>query len=140
MEKLGTFILDHWILSFALVFLSILLLSDMLKSKFLGFKDVDPNGAIRQINQADAVMLDVREDKEYAEGHISGALHIPLGVLDKRLSELEAYKSRPIIVYCRSGDRATRAGALLRKQGFQTVYKLAGGIMAWKNANLPTNK
>lgn len=140
MEKLGIFILDHWILSFALVFLSILLLSDMLKSKFLGFKDVDPNGAIRQINQADAVMLDVREDKEYAEGHISEALHIPLGVLDKRLNELESYKSRPIIVYCRSGDRATRAGALLRKQGFQTVYKLGGGILAWKNANLPTSK
>lgn len=140
MEKLGIFILDHWILSFALVFLSILLLSDMLKSKFLGFKDVDPNGAIRQINQADAVMLDVREDKEYAEGHISEALHIPLGVLDKRLGELESYKSRPIIVYCRSGDRATRAGALLRKQGFQAVYKLAGGILAWKNANLPTSK
>ncbi|MDX1253047.1 MAG: rhodanese-like domain-containing protein [Gammaproteobacteria bacterium] len=140
MEKIGIFILDHWILSFALVFLSILLLSDILKSKFLGFKDVDPNGAIRQINQADAVMLDVREDKEYAEGHISEALHIPLGVLDKRLGELESYKSRPIIIYCRSGDRATRAGALLRKQGFQTVYKLAGGILAWKNANLPTSK
>lgn len=140
MEKLGTFILDHWILSFALIFLAILLLSDILKSKFLGFKDVDPNGAIRQINQADAVMLDVREDKEYAEGHITEALHIPLGVLDKRLDELESYKSRPIIVYCRSGERATRAGALLRKQGFQTVFKLAGGILAWKNANLPTSK
>lgn len=140
MEKLGSFILDHWVLSFALVFVLVLLISETLKRRMLGFKEVSPTDAIRHINKDDAVVLDVREDKEYAEGHISNALHIPVGVIDKRLQELEPYKSKPIIVYCRSGDRAARASTILRKQGFESVYKLNGGILAWKAANLPVSK
>ncbi len=140
MEKLGSFIVDHWILSFALVFVLLLLVSETLKRRMLGFKEVSPSDAIRHINKDDAVVLDVREDKEYAEGHISNALHIPVGLIDKRLQEMEPYKSKPVIVYCRSGDRAARAGAILRKQGFESVYKLNGGILAWKAANLPVTK
>lgn len=140
MENFFTFVLDHWILSFAFVFLSVLLLMESFKRRFLGFKEIDSPEAVRCINQEDAVVLDVREDKEFAEGHIVNALHIPLGVLDKRLNELDAYKDKPIIVYCRSGDRAARASTTLRKQGYNSVFKLNGGILAWKTANLPINK
>lgn len=140
MEKFFTFLLDHWILSFALVFLTVLLLMDTFKRRLLGFKEVDPPEMVRRMNHEDAIVLDVREDQEYAEGHIVNALHIPLGVLEKRLDELPPHKDKGIIVYCRSGDRAARAGATLRKQGFNNVFKLNGGILAWKAANLPVQK
>ncbi len=140
MEKFFTFILNHWILSFAFVFLIILLLMETFKRRFLGFQEVEPSEAVRRMNHEDAVVLDVREDQEYAEGHIVNALHIPVGVLEKRLEELEAHKDKPLIVYCRSGDRATRASVTLRKQGFNNVFKLNGGILAWKAASLPVHK
>lgn len=140
MEKFFTFLLDHWILSFALVFLTILLLMDIFKRRLLGFKEVDAPEMVRRMNHEDAIVLDVREDQEYADGHIVNALHIPLGVLEKRLDELQPHKDKGIIVYCRSGDRAARASAVLRKQGFNNVFKLNGGILAWKAANLPVQK
>ena len=140
MENFFTFILNHWILSFAFVFLVILLLMDTFKRRLLGFKEVEPSEMVRRMNHEDAVVLDVREDQEYADGHIVNALHIPVGVLDKRLDELQAHKDKGIIVYCRSGDRAARASVTLRKQGFNNVFKLNGGILAWKAANLPVHK
>ena len=64
----------------------------------------------------------------------------PVGVLEKRMDELQPHKDKGIIVYCRSGDRAARASATLRKQGFNNIFKLNGGILAWKAANLPVQK
>ena len=60
--------------------------------------------------------------------------------LPQRVAELEKLKSRPVIAYCRSGSRSGGAGSILKKNGFETVYNLGGGIMAWQNANLPLNK
>lgn len=140
MEKFFTFVVNHWVLSFAFVFLVVLLLVETFKRRFLGFKEIDAPEAVRRMNHDDAVVLDVREDQEFSEGHIVNALHIPVGVLDKRLDELEAHKDKPIIVYCRSGDRAARASATLHKQGFTAVFKLNGGVLAWRAANLPVEK
>jgi rhodanese-related sulfurtransferase len=140
MEKFFTFVLNHWILSFAFIFLIVLLLMDTFKRRLLGFKEIEPPEMVRRMNNEDAIVLDVREAQEFADGHIANALHIPVGVLDKRLDELEAHKDKPIVVYCRSGDRAARASATLRKQGFNTVFKLNGGILAWKAASLPVQK
>jgi rhodanese-related sulfurtransferase len=89
------------------------------------------------INHQDAVLIDVREDGEFAEGHILNAIHIPLGALSANLNRLEKYRNAPIIVGCRSGNRSAHACRLLKKKGFENVYNLHGGILAWQNANLP---
>jgi rhodanese-related sulfurtransferase len=83
------------------------------------------------------VVIDVREENEFKEGHILHAMHIPAGRLTNRMKELEKYRDRPLITVCRSGSRSGRVSALLRKQGFATVYNLEGGLLAWQNANLP---
>lgn len=105
-----------------------------------GFKAINTNEAVRLINHEDAVVLDVRMDDEFKQGHVLNSIHIPVGLLQNRISELEEHKSRPVIVNCRSGNRSASACNMLRKQGFTSVYNLQGGIMAWKNANLPLNK
>ena len=124
----------------ALVVIIALLVMDAYKRKLLGFKEIKPQEAVRLINHEAGVPLDVREDKEFSEGHILNALHIPYGVIEKRLAELESYKSQPLIVYCRSGQRSAQASSVLRNQGFERVYKLSGGIVAWRGADLPTIK
>ena len=84
--------------------------------------------------RADLHLLDVREDDEWAAGHIDGAQHIPLGELSARLSELP--KERTIVAVCRSGSRSEAAVRGLRKMGFQ-AENLEGGVNAWDRAKLP---
>lgn len=96
-----------------------------------------PAEATLLMNREDALVLDVRETGEWSSGHITGARHITLGQLDKRLSELDKFKEKPIIVICASGNRSSSACGRLKKAGFDKVYSLGGGISAWVGANLP---
>ena len=104
-----------------------------------GMKSVGPVEATQLSNREDAVFLDIREDGEYKGGHIPDAIHIPLGQVSKRISELEKHRNRPVIAYCRSGNRSNGVGGILKKHGFENVYNLGGGITAWTNANLPVS-
>ncbi|MBI3344592.1 MAG: rhodanese-like domain-containing protein [Gammaproteobacteria bacterium] len=140
MQQLSTFVIAHWELFLALVIILALLLTSGLSQKMLGFKEVEPQEAVRLINQQGATVLDVREEKEFHEGHIVHAISAPLENLEARLPALEDYKDKPIIIACQTGERSARAAALLRKQGFTTPYKLAGGLRAWREAKLPLSK
>ncbi len=83
---------------------------------------------------ADAVILDVREDDEWAAGHVEGATHVPLGEVPQRLGELP--DGDPLFVICRSGNRSGRAVAWLDQQGIESV-NVAGGMRAWAAAGRP---
>ncbi len=96
--------------------------------------------ATQMINRQDALVIDVREDAEFAKGHIVGARHIPLGQLEARAKELQKYKSKPVITCCEAGNRSSAAIATLRKLGFESVYNLAGGYAGWQQAGLPVEK
>ena len=116
-----------------------MLLWSFIGGKVSGVTQVNTLEATRLINQ-DALVLDVREDKEFTAGHIPKARHIPLSALANRLTELEKFKHKPIVVNCRSGQRSARACSILKKNGFENAVNLAGGIMAWESANLPMEK
>ncbi len=130
------FIQDNLLLVIAAVASGTMLLWSFLSDRVSGISQLDTLEATRLINQ-DALVLDVREDKEWAAGHIPNARHIPLGALSSRLTELEKFKGKPIVVNCRSGHRSSRACAMLKKSGFENVHNLAGGIIAWEKASLP---
>lgn len=98
---------------------------------------VSPAEATLLMNREDALVLDVRETGEWGSGHVHGARHITLGQLENRMSEIEKFKDKPIIVVCASGNRSSSACGQLKKAGFDKVYSLDGGISAWIGANLP---
>ena len=133
------FLQDNWMLASLALASGAMLTWSFIGSKLSGVEQADTLKATRLYND-DALVLDVREDKEFAAGHIPKAKHIPLGQLSKRINELEKFKSKPVLVTCRSGQRSTRACGMLKKAGFETVYNQAGGIIAWERANLPTTK
>jgi rhodanese-related sulfurtransferase len=133
------FIQDNWMLVALAVASGAMLAWTFIGSKLSGIEQADTLKATRLFND-DALILDVREDKEFASGHIPKAKHIPLGKLGSRMQELDKFKSQPILVTCRSGQRSARACGMLKKAGFETVYNQAGGILAWERANLPTTK
>jgi len=109
-------------------------------NKFRGVKEVDTSAAMQLINRDNALVLDVREPREYEGGHILNSKLIPLGKLKGRMDELEKYKEQSILVVCRIGHRSGTACYLLGKQGFNQVYNLAGGVVAWQKSNLPLEK
>jgi rhodanese-related sulfurtransferase len=92
------------------------------------------------INQQNALVLDVREAAEYEKGHMLNARNIALGGLESRAAEMEKHKAKPLIVVCEDGNRSRRAATALRKQGFEQVFTLSGGIGAWRQAGLPLEK
>lgn len=83
-------------------------------------------------NQDGLFILDVRNKDEYDAGHIEGAVLIPLNELEKRLDEIEEYKDKPMLVYCRSGNRSSKAVKILLKNDFTQIYHMKDGYMNWK--------
>ena len=137
MQQFGEFFLNHWELFLALGFILVMLAYQMFGNRLHGYENADPLAAVQLMNREDAVVVDVRGDDEFREGHIADAIHIPLPALASRAGELEKYKDRPLILGCRSGSRSAGACGILSKQGFEKLYNLSGGMMAWQNANLP---
>lgn len=133
------FLQDNWMLVALALISGAMLVWSFVGGSLSGVEQADTLKATRLFND-DALVLDVREDKEYAAGHIPKAKHIPLGQLQSRLNELDKHKNKPVLVTCRSGNRSAQACRILKKAGFESVYNQAGGILAWERANLPVTQ
>jgi len=132
--------LDNIVLVLVACLSSVMLLWPLLGNRLRGVKEVGVAEALQMINHKNAIVLDVCEESEFKAGHILNSKSIPYGKLGERIGELERYREQPIVVVCRSGQRSTAACALLGKQGFSQAYNLAGGMLAWRKANLPLEK
>lgn len=97
-------------------------------------KEVSPTEGLQMV-QDGALLVDVRESNEFNEVHAQGALLLPLSELETRFSELP--KDRPLLMICRSGARSARACEYLLQNGYTDVTNLAGGTLAWADADLP---
>jgi rhodanese-related sulfurtransferase len=100
-------------------------------------KPISTLGVTKLINSGHPVLLDLRETADYAGGSLPNAVHIPLSQLKDRAGELAKFASRPLVAFCASGQQSGRAVAPLAGQGFKELYRLSGGIRAWKDAGLP---
>lgn len=129
-----------WLVLLVVISGFMLLGGGSLFGKISGINQVGPQEAVLLFNHEDALVLDVREQSEWADGHIGKAKHIPLGQLKTRLTELEKYKDKPIVVVCRSGNRSGSACGTMKKAGFEKMYNLSGGMMAWEQAGLPRER
>ncbi|NUU79737.1 rhodanese-like domain-containing protein [Paenibacillus xylanilyticus] len=96
-------------------------------------KEITPQEVAEQLKQGkDLMMLDVRESAEWVEGHVEGAVHIPLGQLMQRYFELD--ESQEVIIMCRSGNRSGLACELLHEKGYKVV-NMTGGLSEWSDFN-----
>lgn len=102
-----------------------------------GGRSVSAQQLVDMVNRQNAVVLDVRDKKEFDTGHIVDAINIPFSALDSRVDELKKYQDKPIIITCKMGQHSGSAGTLLRKHGFENVSRLTGGVSEWRNQSLP---
>lgn len=90
-----------------------------------------------QVNSANALVLDLRDQKEFRDGHIIDALNIPFAKIAERMSELD--KARPIVLVDKMGQHSASVGRTLKQAGFH-VTRLSGGMSEWTGSNLPVVK
>jgi rhodanese-related sulfurtransferase len=136
-NQLIEFIGNHPLLFLALLAILAMLIGGELRARFSKVRQVVPGEATRLLNHEDAVMVDARTDKDFRDGHIVNALHV---VPENAVSRLGKYRDRPLIIYCRSGQQSARLAGDLVRQGFEKVYNLKGGILAWQQADLPLSR
>jgi rhodanese-related sulfurtransferase len=132
------FVVENWYLFAAALASGGMLIWPML-TQGGGTARVSAADAVQIINREKGVLIDVSEPAEYAAAHPVGAKSVPLASLEAS-RDLPKNKSLPLVVVCPTGTRAPRALAVLKKLGFENSTALAGGLAAWRAANLPTEK
>ncbi len=101
-----------------------------------GVREADPEST-RQLQGGGATLIDVREQDEFDQGAIPGAIHIPRGYLEMRVENAVPDRDTPIVVYCAGGTRSLFGAETLQQLGYSNVRSLAGGFNGWKTAGLP---
>lgn len=134
------FFTNNIVLFAALGIILALIIRMEFKRAVRGFKSVTPAEAVQLINKEDALVLDIREGNELAQGVIRGSKHLALSVLKQQVQELQDYTEKPVIAYCKAGTRSEQACEILKKNNFTNVMTLKGGLEGWKTANLPVSK
>jgi rhodanese-related sulfurtransferase len=134
------FLENNWPLILVMLVSGAMLVWPFIKSRVSAVREIGAMEATALINRRNAVLLDVREPKEYEGGRIPNALHLPQSQLASRGEELKKLTARPVIAYCERGQRSRTAAGALGKLGFNEVYTLRGGLRAWSEAGLPIEK
>lgn len=140
MEQLIEFISNHAFLSMTFLALLTWFVIGEMKRSGRGFNELTPMETTQLVNHSNAVLLDIREEKEKGDGTIVNSIHIPLGELESQVKKIEKHKEKPVVIYCRSGHRSSVACSKLKKLGFTSLYNLKGGVLAWQKDNLPLVK
>ncbi|HEA53803.1 hypothetical protein LCGC14_1367180 [marine sediment metagenome] len=137
MDRMFEFVVNHYIL--ASLFVAFLVAILILESRRGGAK-ISAQGAVNLINRDEAIVVDIRDRKEFTEGRITGSINIPLSNLKGRAAELKKHKDKQIIVADKMGQHSAMAVKQLNAEGYANVVRLNGGVADWKASNLPLVK
>jgi rhodanese-related sulfurtransferase len=137
MDQLLEFTVNHWMLVLALAAIAGVLIQNLVMGSKGG---VEPQEATAMINHQDGLVVDVRPMADFSQGHIISAINIPINGFKNQIDQLNKHKGKPIIISCRSGAQSVQACRQLKNAGFEEVYNLKGGMLAWQSANLPITK
>jgi len=136
-EQIFEFIGNHFILVSVFVFL---LVAFFINEGKQGGAAISPSNLVKLVNREGAVILDVRDSKDFNGGHIAGAVNLPFATFDSRVGELDTYKDKPVVLVCKMGQHAGSVGRKLKAQGFEDVRRLSGGMAEWTASSLPVVK
>lgn len=140
MKQLTQFIQNHWALCSAFGATLIVLIFEELKNKVGGISKISAQTATLLLNRENASIIDLRNQKTFASGHILGAINIARADFAVPIKKIERHKNHAVILVDDNDNNAISIGTKLQKQGFTKIYTLAGGIQTWKNARLPLTK
>jgi rhodanese-related sulfurtransferase len=138
MNRLLEYTTNHPFLVAAAAILAVLTFVIEMRNRGRGTQ-VGPMDAVRLINGG-ALVIDVRDAKDYEAGHIGDARSVPASEIGSRAEGFKKHKEKPVLLYCESGFASATAAKVLRAQGFTKVVTLRGGLQGWRQENLPLVK
>jgi len=103
-------------------------------------RTITPASLLDQPGDQRGLIIDVRSPGEYRAGHVPGAINIPHTSIGQELSQLDGYKDKPVVLYCKSGRRAGIAGEILAGAGFKQLHHLEGDMDGWLAGSYPVEK
>ena len=123
----------------AMLLLGVILFSsiNLVYCKYTSIDVATANDIITGGSYPNLIILDVRTQSEYDEGHLENAILIPITELESRINEILQYRDTEIIVYCKAGGRSAQASSILDSNNFTKVFNVLGGITAWESAGYP---
>ena len=139
MNRLIEYTTHHPYLVAAAAILAVIAIVIEIRHRAKGSGSVSTADAVRLANTG-ALLVDVRDSKDYEAGHIIDARSIPAAELTSRADSLKKYKEKPVLVYCEGGFTSAGAARTLRESGFTKVVTLSGGLNTWRQENLPLVK
>jgi len=134
MDLFFEFLTQQWILVAALLAVVVMLFMHATRKSGTSRS---PQQAINLVNADDGVFVDLRDTADFRAGHIVDAMHIPSAKLLNNTGLLEKYRNKPIVLVCKMGQAAGPVGKKLNAEGFDSVNIMTGGMMEWKNLQLP---
>jgi len=112
--------------------------ADLIAQARVGVEEIQPTEAAAEMDEGDVALIDVREQHEFEERHIEGAIHVPRGYLESRIEQFVPDRSKRVVLYCASGIRSVLAAKTLTEDlGYEDVASMEGGITLWRDRGLP---
>lgn len=139
-QELLAFLSRHPLLALGLAGVTLALLYTEAARLLQRFRTIKPGELVPLVNRDNALVIDLRAQADFQQGHVSGSKHVQMSQFDPEHKQLAAAKALPVVVVCKTGMTATGAARRLVKAGFEKVYVLDGGIEAWRGAGLPLVK
>ena len=136
-EQVFDFVTNHYVLVSVFVFLIVAFVINEGKQ---GGAAITPTNLVNLVNREGAMLVDIRDTKEFSSGHIAGAVSMPVSSIDSRIGELESHKDKPVVLVCKMGQHASATGRKLKALGFENVRRLSGGMAEWTASSLPVIK
>ena len=141
MQEYFDFLQQNMILVLVWVSLVVMITMSIANSATAAYKVIATQQLTTLINKENGVVADIRTKEEFISGHIMGSIHIlPSEIKSNSFGELEKHKTNPVIVVCKSGQTASSSANALAKAGFENVFLLKEGLIAWKEGNMPLVK
>ncbi|TAM94086.1 MAG: rhodanese-like domain-containing protein [Rhodanobacteraceae bacterium] len=140
LTRLPHFVANHVLLVAAFVVIILALIGLEVSRKFRGFRELTPGALVQMINRGEPLVVDLSAVADYEKGHIAGSRHVAPSQFDPENKDLAKAKDLQIVTVCKNGMESGKAAKRLVKAGFSNVATLAGGINAWKQADLPLAK
>lgn len=140
LSRLPPFIGHHILLVAASIVIILALIGLEVSRKFRGFRELTPAALVQMINRGSPLVIDLSAVADYQKGHIPGSKHIAPSQFDPENKDVAKARDLQVITVCRTGTESGKAAKRLVKAGFTHVAMLAGGINAWKQADLPLAK
>ncbi len=135
MEQFFTFVVHHWALWLSLVVILFMIIRDEMSSN-INPSAISPQHAVTLMNHQNAVVYDLRDKDTYDKGHVINALNKSLEVIEKQKKHMK----KAIVLICDTGEQSAQAVKKLKREGFEQVHALKGGMRAWLSAELPLEK